>query len=126
MNALSINIPANFAADCNNTLKRYNAAQTDAERRAVLDRQTVQGRTLRPYREFFTVGSGISALLANWVKLKQARAIASSIFLRLSFILFTSFLVNHRVYTDSIYQPSGFVNNKIKPFALQLVLFVVF
>lgn len=33
MNALSINIPANFAADCNNTLKRY-----DAERRAVLDR----------------------------------------------------------------------------------------
>lgn len=38
MNALSINIPANFAADCNNTLKRYNAAQTDAERRAVLDR----------------------------------------------------------------------------------------
>lgn len=26
MNALSINIPANFAADCNNTLKRYNAA----------------------------------------------------------------------------------------------------
>ena len=30
MNALSINIPANFAADCNNTLKRYNAAQTDA------------------------------------------------------------------------------------------------
>ena len=43
MNALSINIPANFAADCNNTLKRYNAAQTDAERRAVLDRQTMQG-----------------------------------------------------------------------------------
>ncbi len=43
MNVLSINIPANFAADCNNTLKRYNAAQTDAERRAVLDRQTVQG-----------------------------------------------------------------------------------
>ena len=38
MNALSINIPANFAAGCNNTLKRY-----DAERRAVLDRQTVQG-----------------------------------------------------------------------------------
>lgn len=37
MNALSINIPANFAADCNNPLKRY-----DAERRAVLDRQTVQ------------------------------------------------------------------------------------
>ena len=33
MNALSINIPANFAAGCNNTLKRY-----DAERRAVLDR----------------------------------------------------------------------------------------
>ena len=43
INALSINIPANFAADCNNALKRYNAAQTDAERRAVLDRQTVQG-----------------------------------------------------------------------------------
>lgn len=43
MNALSINIPANFAASCNNTLARYYAAQTDAERRAVLDRQTVDG-----------------------------------------------------------------------------------
>ena len=43
INSLSINIPANFAADCKNSLKRYNAAQTDAERRAVLDRQTVQG-----------------------------------------------------------------------------------
>lgn len=43
MNALSINIPANFIASCESTLKRYNAAQTDAERRAVLDRQTVQG-----------------------------------------------------------------------------------
>lgn len=31
MNALSINIPENFVADCNNTLKRYNAAQTDTE-----------------------------------------------------------------------------------------------
>lgn len=43
MNALSINIPANFVADCNNTLARYYAAQTDTERRAVLDRQTVDG-----------------------------------------------------------------------------------
>lgn len=43
MNALSINIPENFVADCNNTLKRYNAAKTDAERRSVLDRHTVQG-----------------------------------------------------------------------------------
>ena len=43
MNALSINIPANFVADCNNTLARYYAAQTDTDRRAVLDRQTVQG-----------------------------------------------------------------------------------
>lgn len=43
MNALSINIPANFIATCEATLKRYNAARTDAERRAVLDRQTVQG-----------------------------------------------------------------------------------
>lgn len=43
MNALSINIPANFIASCESTLKRYNAAKTDAERRAVLDRQTVQG-----------------------------------------------------------------------------------
>lgn len=41
MNALSINIPANFIASCESTLKRYNAAKTDAERRAVLDRQTV-------------------------------------------------------------------------------------
>lgn len=43
MNALSINIPANFIADCNNTLARYYAAQTDTERLAVLDRQTVDG-----------------------------------------------------------------------------------
>lgn len=43
MNALSINIPSNFVADCNNTLARYYAAQTDTERRAVLDRQTVEG-----------------------------------------------------------------------------------
>ena len=43
MNALSINIPANFIASCECTLQRYNAAKTDAERRAVLDRQTVQG-----------------------------------------------------------------------------------
>lgn len=43
INALSIKIPANFVASCNNTLARYYAAQTDAERRAVLDRQTVDG-----------------------------------------------------------------------------------
>ena len=44
MNALSINIPANFIADCETTLKRSAAAKSDAERRAVLDRQTVQDR----------------------------------------------------------------------------------
>ena len=43
MNALSINIPANFIATCESTLKRYSTAQTDAERRAILVRQTVQG-----------------------------------------------------------------------------------
>lgn len=43
MNALSINIPANFIASCECTLQRYNAVKTDAERQAVLDRQTVQG-----------------------------------------------------------------------------------
>lgn len=43
MNALSINIPANFISTCEATLKRHAAAQTDAERRAILDRQTVQG-----------------------------------------------------------------------------------
>lgn len=43
MNALSINIPANFVSTCEATLRLYSAAQTDAERRAVLDRQTVQG-----------------------------------------------------------------------------------
>ena len=47
MNALSINIPANFVADCNNTLARYYAAQTDTERRAVLDRQ----QALHPLHE---------------------------------------------------------------------------
>lgn len=43
MNALSINIPANFIATCESTLAKYSAAQTDAERRAILDCQTVQG-----------------------------------------------------------------------------------
>lgn len=32
MNALSINIPANFIATCESTLAKYSAAQTDAER----------------------------------------------------------------------------------------------
>lgn len=35
MNALSINIPANFIATCESTLAKYSAAQTDAERRAI-------------------------------------------------------------------------------------------
>ena len=43
MNSLSINIPANFIADCNNTLKRYALAPTDAKRWAVLNGNTVQG-----------------------------------------------------------------------------------
>lgn len=43
MNAASISIPANFISTCEATLKRYTAAQSDAERRAILDRQTVQG-----------------------------------------------------------------------------------
>lgn len=43
MNALSINIPANFISTCEATLKQYAAAQSDADRRAILDRQTVQG-----------------------------------------------------------------------------------
>ena len=51
MNALSINIPDNFVADCNNTLARYYAAQTDTERRAVLDRQTVEGLWWHPLHE---------------------------------------------------------------------------
>lgn len=43
MNALSINIPANFIATCESTLAKCSAAQTNAERRAILDCQTVQG-----------------------------------------------------------------------------------
>ena len=43
MNSLSINIPANFIADCNNTLKRHALAPTDAKRLAVLNGNTVQG-----------------------------------------------------------------------------------
>lgn len=43
MNSLSINIPANFIADCNNTLKRHALAPTDAKRWAVLNGNTVQG-----------------------------------------------------------------------------------
>ena len=43
MNSLSINIPANFIADCNNTLQRHALAPTDAKRWAVLNGNTVQG-----------------------------------------------------------------------------------
>ena len=43
MNALSINIPSNFITSCEATLSRAAAASSDAERRVVLDRQTVQG-----------------------------------------------------------------------------------
>ena len=43
MNSLSINIPANFIADCNNTLKRHALAPTDAKRWAVLNGNTVHG-----------------------------------------------------------------------------------
>lgn len=51
MNALSINIPANFIASCESTLKRYNAAKTDAERRAVLAASPRCGRW-RTIRKF--------------------------------------------------------------------------
>ena len=43
MNALSINIPANFIFSCENTLARYAAATSEGARRAVLDRQTLHG-----------------------------------------------------------------------------------
>ena len=42
-NALSINIPANFIFSCENTLARYAAATSDATKRGILDRQTLQG-----------------------------------------------------------------------------------
>lgn len=43
MNAASINIPSNFIAGCQSTLKRCASASSDVERRAVLDRQTMRG-----------------------------------------------------------------------------------
>ena len=43
MNALSINIPANFVATCESTLARVETAQSEEARRAILSRQTVQG-----------------------------------------------------------------------------------
>lgn len=43
MNALSINIPANFVAVCESTLARVEAAQDEATRKAILSRETVQG-----------------------------------------------------------------------------------
>lgn len=43
MNALSINIPANFIFSCENTLASYTAAKSDSLKRAILDRQTLQG-----------------------------------------------------------------------------------
>lgn len=42
-NTLSINIPENFILSCENTLARYEAANSDVEKRGILDRQTVQG-----------------------------------------------------------------------------------
>ena len=42
-NALSINIPANFIFSCENILARYAAATSDAAKRGILDRQTLQG-----------------------------------------------------------------------------------
>ena len=41
MNALSINIPANFIFSCENTLARYAAATSEGVKRAILDRQTL-------------------------------------------------------------------------------------
>ncbi|MBQ0067579.1 MAG: hypothetical protein KBS60_05315 [Phascolarctobacterium sp.] len=43
MNALSINIPANFIFSCENTLARYAAATSEPAKRGILDRQTLQG-----------------------------------------------------------------------------------
>lgn len=43
MNALSINIPANFIFSCENTLARYAAATSEPVKRGILDRQTLQG-----------------------------------------------------------------------------------
>lgn len=43
MNALSINIPANFIASCESTLARVENAEDAATRSAILSRQTVHG-----------------------------------------------------------------------------------
>ena len=43
MNPLSINIPVNFLAVCESTLARAEAAETEADRQAILSRQTVRG-----------------------------------------------------------------------------------
>lgn len=42
-NALSINKPVYFIISCENTLARYEAANSDAEKRGILDRQTLRG-----------------------------------------------------------------------------------
>ena len=43
MNTASASIPVNFVALCESTLERYAAAAGEEARRAVLDRDTVQG-----------------------------------------------------------------------------------
>lgn len=43
MDALSINIPANFIYSCEIVLERYAAATSEGARRAILDRRTVRG-----------------------------------------------------------------------------------
>lgn len=50
MNALSINIPANFIASCESTLKRYNAAK---------DRRRAPGRSGPP--------DGAGPLVGDWL-----------------------------------------------------------
>lgn len=43
MNTLSINITSNFIYTCENTLARYSKATSELAKRAILNRQTVQG-----------------------------------------------------------------------------------
>lgn len=68
MNALSINIPANFIATCESTLAKYSAAQTDAE--AVCAAANLGGDT--DTNAAITGGLagawfGFSAIPARWV-----------------------------------------------------------
>lgn len=70
MNAASINIVSNFIMVCESTLRRYAAASTELEKRAVLDTDTVQGLH---WAIDFVQSIGHSVMIKHAVRLTKFR-----------------------------------------------------